>query len=146
MRVRAVQKVTDVRVELDRDDGKHFSLRQAALAKGQTVTWPIGDGAAGKATYTGTLSAQIAGGSAWSDELNFETFVRGPMKVGYDAEHLDLDKRVLQFKLSRPAGKAELVVIGEDGKEIGTGSATYRKEPRRDVAADHVDANRRTRA
>lgn len=128
LRVRAAQRVTDVRVELDRDDGKHFAFRQAALAKGQTVTWSIGDGAAGKATYSGKLSAQVVGGSPWSDDLKFETFVRGPMKVSYDIDHLDLDKHVLQFKLSRPAGKAELVVIGEDGKEIGTGSATYNKE------------------
>jgi outer membrane protein OmpA-like peptidoglycan-associated protein len=51
------------------------------------------------------------------------------MKVSYDIDHLDLDRRVLQFKLSRPAGSAELVVIGEDGKELGKGSATYAKEP-----------------
>lgn len=41
-----------------------------------------------------------------------------PIKVGYDAEHLDLDGRVLQFKLSRPATTASLVVIGDDGKEL----------------------------
>src|SRR6185503_12246459 len=29
------------------------------------------------------------------------------MKVGYDLEHLDLDRHVLQFTLTRPAGRAE---------------------------------------
>ena len=127
LQVRAERKVSDVKVELERDDGKHFTLRQAALAKGQTASFAIGDGAAGKATYTGTLSAQIVGGEAWSNEIHFDTLVRAPMKVGYDIDHLDLDKHVLQFKLSRPAGKADLVVFGEDGKEIGTGTATYDK-------------------
>jgi outer membrane protein OmpA-like peptidoglycan-associated protein len=89
---------------------------------------PIGDGAAGKASYTGSISAQIPGGERWSDELSFQTLVRAPLKVGYDADHLDLDRRVLQFTLSRPAGSAELVVIGEDGKELGKGAATYKKE------------------
>src|SRR5262245_24443065 len=54
---------------------------------------------------------------------------RAPFKVSYDAAHLDLDKRVLQFKMSKPAGTAELSVIGEDGNDLGTGSATYNKEP-----------------
>jgi outer membrane protein OmpA-like peptidoglycan-associated protein len=54
---------------------------------------------------------------------------RAMMKVGYDFEHLDLDHHVLQFTLSRPAGSAELVAIGDDGSELGTGSASYHAEP-----------------
>jgi outer membrane protein OmpA-like peptidoglycan-associated protein len=129
LRVTAVQPVTDLRIELSRDDGKAFALRQPSLAKGQAVTLPIGDGAAGKASYQGTISAKVGGGERWSEPLSFATLVRAPLRVGYDAEHLDLDRRVLQFKLSRPAGSAELVVIGEDGKELGRGAATYKKEP-----------------
>jgi outer membrane protein OmpA-like peptidoglycan-associated protein len=52
-----------------------------------------------------------------------------PVHVGYDADHLDLDKHVLQFKPSRPIADATLVAIGEDGKELGKGSATYDKAP-----------------
>src|SRR5258706_9830111 len=55
--------------------------------------------------------------------------VRAPFHVSYDAEHLDLDRHVLQFKMSRPAGRAELAVIGEDGGDIGSGAATYPGEP-----------------
>lgn len=129
LRVTAVQPVTELRVELKRDDGKAFTMRHAALAKGQAVTLSIGDGAAGKAAYEGSISARIVGGERWRDELSFQTLVRAPIKVTYDLEHLDLDRRVLQFKLSRPAGSAELVAIGEDGKQLGTGSATYKQEP-----------------
>jgi outer membrane protein OmpA-like peptidoglycan-associated protein len=43
---------------------------------------------------------------------------RVPIKVGYDAEHLDLDKRELQFKLNRAADTADLTVIGDDGKDL----------------------------
>lgn len=50
---------------------------------------------------------------------------RTPVKVAYDAEHLDLDKHVLQFKPSRAVRSATLSVIGEDGNELGTGSASY---------------------
>jgi len=130
--VTATRKVTDLRLELVRDDGKHFVVNHAALAKGQAVSLPIGDGDAGKASYQGTLSAQVAGEGRWSGELTFDTLVRAPIKVTYDADHLDLDHQVLQFKLSRPAGSAELVVIGEDGKQLATGAATY-KQPAPDT-------------
>jgi outer membrane protein OmpA-like peptidoglycan-associated protein len=50
---------------------------------------------------------------------------RQPIHVVYDADHLDLDKHVLQFKPSRAVDAATLSVIGEDGKEMGTGSAAY---------------------
>lgn len=126
LQITAADRVANVKLELTRDDGKQFTARHAALAKGQSVTLPIGDGAAGKASYSGTLSLTL-GGQPWSEELSFQTLVRAPLKVTYDADHLDLDKRVLQFKLSRPAASAELVVVGDDGKEIGRGTASYAK-------------------
>jgi outer membrane protein OmpA-like peptidoglycan-associated protein len=52
-----------------------------------------------------------------------------PFHVSYDAEHLDLDGHVLQFKPSHRVGAAELVAIGEDGTVLGTGSATYKDQP-----------------
>jgi len=125
----AEQPIAGLQLDLERDDGKHFVVKHGKLAKGQSVTLAIGDGAAGKAAYKGTLSVQIAGADKWSDSLTFETAVRAPIKVTYDADHLDLDKRVLQFKASRPVDSAELVVIGEDGKELGKGSAAYKNEP-----------------
>ena len=127
IRLTAVERVSDVRVELDRSDGKHVSLRPGALAKGQSVTLNIGDGAPGRASYKGTVSAQVPGESGrWSDAISFDTAVHAPLKVAYDADHLDLDKRVLQFKPARAVTEATLVVTGEDGKELGKGSATYK--------------------
>jgi outer membrane protein OmpA-like peptidoglycan-associated protein len=54
---------------------------------------------------------------------------RLPIRVGYDADHLDLDNHVLQFKPSRAITEASLVAIGEDGKELGKGAATYDHPP-----------------
>lgn len=125
LRVTATEKVGNLVLALERDDGKQFTAKHGALAKGQSVTLPIGDGAPGKSTYKATLSLTI-GGQTWSEELSFETVVRAPLKVTYDADHLDLGRRVLQFKLTRPAASAELVVIGDDGKEAGRGTASYK--------------------
>jgi outer membrane protein OmpA-like peptidoglycan-associated protein len=127
VKITAAEKVTDIRLELERDDGKKFTLKHAALAKGQAVTLNIGDGAAGKASYKGTISA--TGSTKWSDAINFQTMISAPLKVAYDADHLDLDKHVIQFKPSRAIESAELVVIGEDGKEMGKGEASYDKQP-----------------
>lgn len=128
--ISASEKLTDIRVDLERDDGRKFSIKHAGLAKGGSVTLAIGDGAAGKHDWKGTLSVSVAGGRRWTEELLFSTLVRGgALKVTYDAEHLDLDKRLLQFKLSRAGASAELVAIGEDGKELGKGSATITSEP-----------------
>ena len=127
VRITAAEKVTDIRLDLERDDGKKFSLKHGALAKGQAVTLNIGDGAPGKASYKGTISA--TGSAKWSDSINFQTVIAAPLKVAYDADHLDLDKRVLQFKPTRPVESAELTVIGEDGKDLGTGTASYDKAP-----------------
>jgi len=125
IRITAVQNVRELRIELDRDDGKHFVLVHASLAKGKAVTLAVGDGAAGRASYKGTISAQVAGAGAWKEQLTFDTLVRAPLKIGYDVDHLDLDKRELQFKPSRAVKTAELVVIGDDGRELGTGTASY---------------------
>lgn len=54
--------------------------------------------------------------------------VAGPKRVvTYDADHLDLEKRTLQFKVALPATEATIVAIGEDGAELGAGSATFAK-------------------
>jgi outer membrane protein OmpA-like peptidoglycan-associated protein len=124
--VTASEKVTDLRLDLSRSDGKKFSGKHPALEKDDTVSLPIGDGASGKASYKGTLSMTLSTGKRWTEQLTFDTLVGGgSFKVQYDAEHLDLDKHVLQFKPTRAAASATLTVIGDDGKEIGTGSATY---------------------
>ncbi len=125
--VTASEKVTDLRLELVRSDGKKFSGRHASLEKDDTISLPIGDGAVGKASYKGTLSMAVADGKRWTEQLTFDTSVGGgSLKVAYDADHLDLDKRVLQFKPTRPVASATLTVIGDDGKELGTGTATYK--------------------
>jgi outer membrane protein OmpA-like peptidoglycan-associated protein len=127
VRITAAAPVTDVKVTLKRSDGKVLTLKAGALAKGKAVTLNIGDGAAGKASYTGTISANAGAAGLWKEDFTLDTTVRGALKVAYDADHLDLDKRVLQFKPTRDVKSAELTVIGEDGKELGTGTASYDK-------------------
>ncbi len=56
--------------------------------------------------------------------------VAGPaLHLGYDADHLDIDNHVLQFKPSRGVVSATIDANGEDGSEMGSGSASYSKPP-----------------
>ncbi|HEX7842730.1 MAG TPA: OmpA family protein [Kofleriaceae bacterium] len=71
----------------------------------------------------------IAAAAVLVTGVAFAQPVRAPFHVSYDADHLDLEGHVLQFKMSRPAGSAELVAIGEDGTQLGSGAATYQSEP-----------------
>src|SRR5258707_11126457 len=85
LRLTAAQKVTEIHVELDTTDGKHIKLGYPALAKGQAVTLDIGNGAAGKLSYKGTISAQPVGEpDRWTTSVTFETLVRPLVHVGYD--------------------------------------------------------------
>src|ERR1043165_4193278 len=67
-------------------------------------------------------------GSAFAGAA-FAAPVRAPFHVTYDAAHLDIDGHVLHFQMSRRAGSAELVALGEDGEQLGTGAVTYQNEP-----------------
>ncbi|MEJ7596981.1 MAG: OmpA family protein [Kofleriaceae bacterium] len=125
----AAQAVTSLQLELSRDDGKKFTLKHRALASGQSVTLAVGDGKPGNAAYKGALTVQVVGQGPWRDQFTFETAVRAPIKVKYDADHLDLDKRVLQFKVSRAIEKAELIVVGENGNDLGSGAASFTGDP-----------------
>jgi outer membrane protein OmpA-like peptidoglycan-associated protein len=127
LEVTAVVAVDAVRIDLVRDDGKKFALNMGRLDAGQVTTMPIGDGTPDR-TYKGTIKAKTSTGS-WSDPMTFDTAVLSPIKLQYDAEHLSLDKHELQFKPSRGVDSATLVVFGEDGKELGKGSATYSGKP-----------------
>jgi outer membrane protein OmpA-like peptidoglycan-associated protein len=116
--------VSDIRIALERGDKRKVALRHAALARGKSTLLAVGDGAVGKVSYRGTLSARVAG-KTWQTELSFDTIVAEPIRVSYDAEHLDLAKGVLEFKVSRPITSASLAVLADDGKEVAKVDQRY---------------------
>jgi outer membrane protein OmpA-like peptidoglycan-associated protein len=124
--VKPAADVARVELQLQRDDGKSFSAQHGAIKAGQSATLPFGD--AHKAKWSGKLIAVFPDGNRQSYDLTFETAVAGDLRVTYARDHLDLDARTLEFQQSRPAGKAELTVIGDDGKPLGDGAAEYHGE------------------
>ena len=125
LRLHGAERLTALRIELVRDDGKRQTVRHPAIGEGDTVDVPIGDGAVGRHHWQATLTGQRADGSAWRDQLELDAQVHAKLTIGYDAGHLDLAAHRLEFKPSRAVREASLVAIGEDGQELGRGAATY---------------------
>src|SRR5690349_14462077 len=94
--VTAIERVLDVRLELQRSDGAaRVDEKAPALDPGRSVTFPIGDGASGKAHWRGAIKLTVPGEGPWSYDLDFDTLVRGELKVSYQRDHLDLAGHVL---------------------------------------------------
>src|SRR5579859_3990483 len=125
--VKPAADVARVELSLSRDDGKSVTVQHGAIKAGQSATLPFGD--ARRSRWTAKLVAVFPDGNRQSYDLTFETAVTGDLRVTYARDHLDLDAHTLEFQQSRPAGKAELTVIGDDGKPIGEGAASYAGEP-----------------
>jgi hypothetical protein len=127
--VKPAAPVAKLELTLSRDDGKSFTAGHGALKPGESVTLTFGDGKGGHARWTGKLVAIFPDGNRQSFDINFETATAGDLRVTYARDHLDLDAHTLQFQLSRPAGRAQLTVFADDGKEMGAGEAQFRGEP-----------------
>ncbi len=127
--ITAEAPLDQVRDELERDDGQHFTVTHGRLRQGGAATLPFGDTRAGKFHWTGKLVAIFPDGNRFSTGLTFETATVGQLHVTYRRDRLDLDAHTLEFQLSHPAGRAELTVIGDDGRELGRGQATFHHEP-----------------
>lgn len=125
LQLTAAVRVREIQLVVTRDDGVRFEARHPGLLPRQKATLAVGDARPGRAHYQGQLSLQIVGGNRWSYDLAFDAVVRGEVSLRYDVEHLDLPGKVLRFQLSRPAARAELTVVGEDGSPIGHGEASY---------------------
>jgi outer membrane protein OmpA-like peptidoglycan-associated protein len=127
--LKALAAVSKLQVELVReDDGKKFTVGNGALREGQSATLPFGDGRAGRARWKGTLVATFPDGNRFTTALTFETAVASDLKIAYRRDRLDLDAHTLEFQLSRPAARAELTVVGEDGSELGRGEAVFDRD------------------
>ena len=127
--ITAEAPLDQVRVDLERDDGQHFTVTHGRMRQGGAATLPFGDTRAGRFHWTGKLVATFPDGNRFSTGLTFETATVGQLHVTYRHDRLDLEAHVLEIQLSHPAGHAELTVIGDDGSELGRGQATFHHEP-----------------
>ena len=123
----ATEAITSINLDVERvEDHRAFHAKLGPLAVGGHVEIPIGDGKPGRAHWKGKLVIHAPSGDATS-AIDLETNVgaagRG-LQIGYDKNHLDVDKGELQFTVTRPAATAKLVVVGESGQPEATAEAS----------------------
>ncbi len=114
--LRGVESAKNVVVSLKREDGKNFSFRVEQLMVDQTREIAL-DPALGRHTYEGAMTADIEGEKV-SSPLRFKTIVAAPLTLSVDRQHLDLQKRSLQFSASAKLARADLKIFGPSGEEL----------------------------
>lgn len=126
----AKQFVNKLEVTLTRtDDHAVFHVSHGPLKRGQRVQLPFGDGKTGRYHWTGKLDCTLSSGETFSNDMTFDTVTVGEMKITYRRDKLDLENHILEFQLSRPAGKAELRVYADDESVIAEAYKDYASEP-----------------
>ena len=128
--IKALARVTNLVLELTHDeDSAKATTKIGSMGAGQTRVVPMGDGAIGPAHWSGTITLKYGAGEAWENSFTVDTVVNAEIRVGYQREHLYLDRHVLEFQISRPSKQleADLTVYGDQGQIIGQGKQTYEK-------------------
>lgn len=76
----------------------------------------------GMAKYTGTLEVTFDDGASGSMPLSFGVETRGTLVIEAVMDKIDVEKRSVVVKLSRPASKVDIEVTGDDGVVIANQS------------------------
>ena len=111
----AVKKLS---IELRRADGNSQTLKARRIKAGKMKVLPFKQ-PIGRHTYTATFKVMWADGSPSSEfTTTFEATRVGELKLSIDAGDVDMEERRLRFRVTNPAAKAELVLLGARGKRL----------------------------
>ena len=106
-------------------EGKPVQISHGAARAGERVRLVL----PGAGHYKGELVITFRDGNRSTNAVEFDAVVAGAaLNIGYTDESFDAAAHRLDFTLSRPAGRAELRVVGDDGKELATATAEYKGE------------------
>ena len=105
------------------------TFRERHLSPGQSVVFKIGSGKTGQTKWRGMLQFEQADGKLWKRQIDLSTVVQSKLEISFDpnffSSHWSLDKHFVEVQLSAPAERGEVEVYGDDGSEMGQGSATF---------------------
>lgn len=109
--------VVGLQAQCKRSDGQQVNIAVGAIRPGQEKRVAVPQGK-GVFKYQCALAGK-AGGVAFKDfALEFEVLVGEVPKIQMSADDVDEAKRQITLRMSEPAGKVELDVIGDDGRII----------------------------
>lgn len=128
VKVSILEPIAGFKLKLTRSDGKHFEWKGGGRP-GVVRTLDL-DSPVGKFTWKGELSINFPNATTGEMPLEFETQLVEPLKLMIDKDKdVDLAKRTITFRLSNPAGKAELKVLMDTGDFAFDGEIPFDGEP-----------------
>ncbi len=112
--VEALEDFKSIEVQLTRSDGRSMTLGPRAMKEGQTYEFGFSQ-EDGEFDYEGVIVGTYANDESYEIPIYFSVFVGGNLDMEVPRDQIDLGGEVLTIVLTRPAGRAELEVIGLDG-------------------------------
>jgi hypothetical protein len=105
------------------------TFRERHLSPGKSVTWKLGTGRGGATHWRGMLQLEQVDGKLWKRQIDLTTEVQRKLEITFDpnyfSSHISLEKRYVEVQLSVPAERGEIEAFGDDGSEMGSGSASF---------------------
>jgi outer membrane protein OmpA-like peptidoglycan-associated protein len=127
VQVQIQEPIAGFRLNLTRSDGKTLEFKGGG--RPGTVRTLSLEQPEGHFGWSGTLTVNFPNASVGELPLTFETDVVGPLKLELDVKRdVDFAHRRITFKLTRPAGKAELMVLMDTGERAFDGEVPFAKE------------------
>jgi outer membrane protein OmpA-like peptidoglycan-associated protein len=118
--------VRSVVVSLKRGDGKKTSVRAGGVKAGSKKELSIRQ-EPGAFDYTADFKVVWGDGSKGTFKMKFELTRTQKLALTLKPEDVDLDKRKMSFSINNPAAKAELIIVGQNGKPIKSVKRAYNK-------------------
>jgi outer membrane protein OmpA-like peptidoglycan-associated protein len=125
--VHILEPIKGFQLKLKRSDGTELSIKGGG-GPGQTRVIDL-DQPEGKFNYSGELIAHFPDGSSSSMPLQFDTEMYGPLKMKMEKDDVDVAGRKVTFRLTRPAGKANVKVLMDTGRYAMDGDVNFNGEP-----------------
>lgn len=122
------QLVVKARVPLERvvlsvkrsTDGKRFTRKSGPIDGGRQHEFELTMKRVGSARFTGKLEVAVGNGQSGSMPIDVNVELLGQLKLEIAKGDVDLKKRTLKIRSSRPLSKVQVSLMSDTGTPLGT--------------------------
>ena len=125
LQVHIEEAISGFEVKLQRSDGHEVRVKGSG-APGVTRTVSL-EQPEGRFHYKGELVVRFPDAQESSLPLSFDAELLGPLKLTVAPQDVNLEARKLRFTLSRPASRAQLLVLMDTGKRAFDGEVRFQE-------------------
>ena len=133
------EDVKSVVVKLKRSDGRSTQVSARNVAAGTQKELTVKQ-EPGTFEYTGNFAIQWGSGSKTTFTMRFQLSRSQKLTLTLRPQDVDLDARKIAFSINNLAAKAELSIVGANGKPLKTVKRAYRRaEPGTKLSIEWAD-------